>query len=159
MERKTNKLRWLADIITHSVRCHWAAKKILRGASNICIIFVQAKELRLLSSLLCGHTCNLNGSEYMEKTIIIVWYPLVKIWQFLQVWFRYWHNCTLANRTDYPVARQNVSLLAIVMWSEFARPANQHQEKKPTNLCATRKFLQDVCHIWESYNLVILTIE
>ena len=55
--------------------------------------------------------------------------------------------------------------LIVIMWSEIAYPANQHlwkaqPRKKPTNLCASRAFLQKcLFYILQSYHLVILTIE
>ena len=45
-----------------------------------------------------------------------------------------------------------------------AKPISTHKaqsRKKPTNLCAPREILKkkSVCHIWQSFNLVTLTIE
>ena len=39
-------------------------------------------------------------------------------------------------------------------WSLPAQPISSR--KKPINLCAPREFLKSVCHVWWSYNLVIL---
>ena len=53
-----------------------------------------------------------------------------------------------------------VHVIGVRLLSQSASQKH-NQEKKPTNLCATRKFLQNVSAIFENhaYSLVILTIE
>ena len=49
--------------------------------------------------------------------------------------------------------------LCSMNWSLPAQPISIRKvqsRKKPINLCAPREFLKKVCHVWWSYNLVIL---
>ena len=53
-------------------------------------------------------------------------------------------------------------MLLLVTWAEFACPANQHPKntiKKKKAHIPLRTSWIFACHVWQSYNLVILTIE